>query len=83
MAWRSRAAGCIFALDSDAHTIDQLRYAETAVAHARLAGIPREAIVNCWDIDRLQRWLADRMTEANPATSAAEETAFELRTRYV
>ena len=72
LAARARAAGCIFALDSDAHAIDQLRYAETAVAHARLAGIPREAIVNCWDIDRLQAWLVDRMTEANPVTSLAE-----------
>ena len=52
-------AGCLFALDSDAHTTAQLSYAETAVAHARLAGIPTDRIVNCWPLDRLLAWLAE------------------------
>jgi histidinol phosphatase-like PHP family hydrolase len=50
-------AGCLFALDSDAHTTLQLRYADTALAHARLAGIPTDRIVNCWPTDRLLEWL--------------------------
>jgi histidinol phosphatase-like PHP family hydrolase len=58
LAARALAAGCLFALDSDAHTTNQLRYADTAIAHARLAGIPRERIVNCWPTDRLQVWLS-------------------------
>jgi histidinol phosphatase-like PHP family hydrolase len=36
LAARALAAGCMFALDSDAHTTSQLRYVETALAHARL-----------------------------------------------
>jgi histidinol phosphatase-like PHP family hydrolase len=52
-------AGCLFALDSDADTTAQLSYAETAVAHARLAGIPTDRIVNCWPLDRLLAWLAE------------------------
>jgi histidinol phosphatase-like PHP family hydrolase len=52
-------AGCLFALDSDAHTTGQLEYAETALAHARLAAIPRDRIVNCWTLERLQAWLSD------------------------
>ena len=56
-------AGCIFALDSDAHTTSQLSSAETALAHARLAGIPAERIVNCWTLDRLRAWLADPSRE--------------------
>ena len=55
--------GCIFALDSDAHTTGQLSYAETALAHARLAGIPAERIVNCWPLDRLLAWLSDPLSE--------------------
>jgi histidinol phosphatase-like PHP family hydrolase len=39
LARQALAAGCLFALDSDAHTTGQLAYAETAIAHARLAGI--------------------------------------------
>jgi len=56
-------AGCLFALDSDAHTTGQLTYAETALAHARLAGIPAGRIVNCWPLDRLVAWLSDPTKE--------------------
>src|SRR5262249_17119332 len=47
------AAGCIFALDSDAHAPQEWEFAETAIAHARLAQIPPERVINCWPIDFL------------------------------
>src|SRR5207248_2578682 len=50
------AAGCLFALDSDAHSTSQLAYAETALAHARLAAVPEDRIVNCWPLTRLLAW---------------------------
>jgi histidinol phosphatase-like PHP family hydrolase len=56
-------AGCLFALDSDAHTRDQLLGAEIALAHARLAGVPPERIVNCWPLERLLAWLSDPTCE--------------------
>ena len=56
----ARDCGCLFALDSDAHTTGQLSYADTAIAHARLARIPVDRIVNCWPIERLQEWMASR-----------------------
>jgi putative hydrolase len=59
LASRARDAGCLFALDSDAHTVGQLSYAETALAHARLAAIPAERIVNSWPLERLLAWLRD------------------------
>jgi putative hydrolase len=55
--------GCVFALDSDAHTTTQLSYAETALAHARLAAIHVDRIVNCWPLDRLLAWLSDPSSE--------------------
>jgi histidinol phosphatase-like PHP family hydrolase len=58
LAQRALAAGCLFALDSDAHGPDELAYADTAMAQARLAGIPAARIVNCWPLDRLLPWLA-------------------------
>jgi histidinol phosphatase-like PHP family hydrolase len=64
LAREALETGCLFALDSDAHTTGQLSYAETAIAHARLAGIPPGRIVNCWPLDRLLAWLADRRAEA-------------------
>jgi len=60
LAEQALAAGCLFALDSDAHTTLQLRYADIALAHARLAGIPPDRIVNCWPTERLLAWLAAR-----------------------
>jgi histidinol phosphatase-like PHP family hydrolase len=63
LASRAFDIGCIFALDSDAHTTTQLSYAETALAHARLASIPAERIVNCWPLDRLLAWLSRPASE--------------------
>jgi putative hydrolase len=66
LAASALTAGCLFALDSDAHTTTPLSYAETALAHARLAGIPAERIVNCWPLDRLLNWLAHPSSERRP-----------------
>ena len=63
LAAEALGARCLFALDSDAHTTGQLAYAETAIAHARLAGIPPDRIVNCWPLDRLLAWLSDPLRE--------------------
>jgi histidinol phosphatase-like PHP family hydrolase len=68
LAARALEAGCLFALDSDAHTTQQLAYAETAIAHARLAGIPPVRIVNCWPLEQLLAWLTDSMPARNRRT---------------
>ncbi len=57
LAKRAVEAGCLFALDSDAHSTAELSYAETAIAHARLAGVPKDRIINCWPLERLLNWL--------------------------
>ncbi len=56
LARRAVSAGCLFALDSDAHSTPELQYAHTAIAHARLAGVPEDRVVNCWPLDRLLEW---------------------------
>jgi histidinol phosphatase-like PHP family hydrolase len=63
LARPAREARCLFALDSDAHTTAQLSYTETALAHARLAGISTDCIVNYWPLDRLLAWLANPTSE--------------------
>jgi putative hydrolase len=63
LARQALTFGCVFALDSDAHTTTQLSYAETALAHARLAAIHVDRIVNCWPLDRLLAWLSDPSSE--------------------
>jgi histidinol phosphatase-like PHP family hydrolase len=51
-------AGCLFALDSDAHDEHELPFADIALAHARLAGIPAERVINTWSDDDLMAWAA-------------------------
>jgi putative hydrolase len=56
LARRALGAGCIFALDSDAHSASEWEFAETAIAHARLAEIPSERVINCWPVEFLLEW---------------------------
>jgi histidinol phosphatase-like PHP family hydrolase len=57
LAARALQHGCVFAVDSDAHSGGQLTYAETALAHARLAGIPASRVINSWPVEQLTEWL--------------------------
>jgi histidinol phosphatase-like PHP family hydrolase len=61
LARHALEAGCIFALDSDAHSVGELRFTEYAIAHARLAGIPKERVINCWTNQELSRWMTEIM----------------------
>ena len=60
LARRAVDAGCLIAIDSDAHSTLELRYTDTALAHARLAGVPVERVVNCWPLEQLLEWLRER-----------------------
>jgi putative hydrolase len=60
LAREAVAAGCLIALDTDAHAVSQWRYAEIAVAHARLAGVDPGRVINTWPLDRLLDWAARR-----------------------
>ena len=52
--------GCIFALDSDAHSIAEFPFTDYAIAHARIAQIPADRVVNCWEEARFDAWLEER-----------------------
>jgi histidinol phosphatase-like PHP family hydrolase len=52
--------GCLFALDSDAHSIAEFPFTDYAIAHARIAQIPADRVVNCWEEARFDAWLLDR-----------------------
>lgn len=60
LARRALDAGCIFALDSDAHSIEELRFSDYAIAHARIAGIPADRVINTWSNEQLDEWMAKR-----------------------
>jgi putative hydrolase len=63
LARHALEAGCLFALDSDAHSTGELRFSEYAIAHARLAGIPKERVINCWTNEELREWMTSRMKD--------------------
>jgi histidinol phosphatase-like PHP family hydrolase len=71
LAARALDSGCLFALDSDAHATDQWWYAELAIAHARLAGVPKERVVNCWPLAELMAWAHLRSNGERAADDAA------------
>jgi histidinol phosphatase-like PHP family hydrolase len=57
LARRALDAGCIFALDSDAHSVEELRFSDYAIAHARIAGVPADRVINCWSDGELEDWM--------------------------
>jgi putative hydrolase len=74
-------AGCVFALDSDAHSVGELRFSEYAIAHARLAGIPKARIINCWSNDALSEWMAERSPSLPDSTGTAVDVRPLVRRR--
>jgi histidinol phosphatase-like PHP family hydrolase len=57
LARQAYDAGCLIALDSDAHDTDELCFSDIALAHARLARIPPARVINTWTTKKLLTWL--------------------------
>ena len=49
-------AGCLFAIDSDAHAPGQLDFLDHGCARAVQLGVPEDRVVNTWPLDRLLTW---------------------------
>lgn len=79
IARRAMKAGCLFALDSDAHSGRELAYAELAIAHARLAGIPAERVINTWPAESLLAWAARKSAGRARRRHAPRATGQPLR----
>jgi histidinol phosphatase-like PHP family hydrolase len=56
LAARALEHGCIFALDSDAHSNVEYNFVDIAIAHAKLAGIPQKRIINYWSDQQIFEW---------------------------
>ncbi|UER55318.1 PHP domain-containing protein [Kineosporiaceae bacterium SCSIO 59966] len=53
---RALDAGCLFAVDTDAHAPGQLDWQQIGAARAQEAGVPTDRVVNTWDAERLLAW---------------------------
>ncbi|MFF3071895.1 PHP domain-containing protein [Kitasatospora sp. NPDC057904] len=49
-------AGCLFAIDTDAHAPSQLHWYTTGYARAARLGLPPERLVTTWPCERLLSW---------------------------
>ena len=62
--WRhvreAAARGILIAINPDAHSTGGLEHVAYGVNMARKAGLTPEQIVNCWPLDRVERYLAER-----------------------
>lgn len=52
----ARSAGCVFAIDSDAHAPGQLDWLGYGCARAEQCGIEPDMVVNTWDANTLLAW---------------------------
>jgi putative hydrolase len=62
MAARALELGCLFALDSDAHANGELAFVDAALAHARVAAIPEDRIINYWSNEKILDWASGAWT---------------------
>ncbi|HEX5542994.1 MAG TPA: PHP domain-containing protein [Micromonospora sp.] len=51
-------AGCLFAINSDAHAPGQLDWQRFGCERATLCGVPADRVVNTWPAERLLDWTA-------------------------
>ncbi len=49
-------AGCVVAIDTDAHAPGQLDWQPYGCARAAACGVDPERVVNTWDVERLLAW---------------------------
>ena len=52
-------AGCLFAIDTDAHAPGQLDWQPLGCARAEKCGVPAERVVDTWPLDDLLAWTRD------------------------
>jgi len=57
-------AGCMFAIDTDAHAPGQLDWLHNGCERAALCGVDAECVVNTWPAPRLLEWTASHAATA-------------------
>ena len=55
---QAAAAGCLFAVDTDAHAPEQLQWQSSGYARAARLGVGADRLVTTWPLERLRRWTA-------------------------
>ncbi|GAA1967710.1 PHP domain-containing protein [Catenulispora subtropica] len=53
---QAAAAGCLFAVDTDAHAPEQLHWQSSGYARATRAGLGTDRLITTWPLERLREW---------------------------
>jgi putative hydrolase len=53
---QAAAAGCLFAVDTDAHGPEQLHWQSSGYARAARIGLGADRLITTWQLERLRRW---------------------------
>jgi putative hydrolase len=61
---RAIDAGCLFAINSDAHATGQLEWQPLGCDRAAECGVPLERVINTWTADALLAWTRTRLVPA-------------------
>lgn len=64
---QAAAAGCLFAVDTDAHAPEQLRWQPSGYARAARIGLDADRLVTSWPLERLRRWTRRSLYPAAPS----------------
>jgi DNA polymerase (family X) len=74
--WHQRGLelGCMFSINPDAHTVEELDLTCWGLLAARKGGIPRDRVLNCLSGDDLERVLADLASCVRSAPPASSVT---------
>ena len=54
---KAKEAGVKMVINTDAHHVDQMRFIEYGVAQARRGWAEKEDIVNCWELEKMLKFL--------------------------
>lgn len=57
---RAASLGILIAINPDAHSVAALRNVRYGVFMARKAGLTAEQVLNCWDVDQVAEYFAER-----------------------
>ena len=62
MIYYAREKGCLFSINQDAHSIDELDLLQYGIKMGRKGGLQNEEVINCFEFDKFKKFLRRKIT---------------------
>ena len=62
MIYYAREKGCLFSINQDAHSIDELDLLRYGIKMGRKGGLQNEEVINCFEFDKFKKFLKRKIT---------------------